>query len=123
MMHKRKPTIVSANVEAHQCCLELNIDADITDFQGHFADFPLLPGVTQIEWVMEYAQHYLAVEGLFLGMEVMKFQEPIRPKDNVSLVIEWQADKHKLVFKYYSKQAHEDVVYSSGKIKIGVASE
>ncbi|WP_040890785.1 ApeI family dehydratase [Vibrio ezurae] len=118
-MDKRKPTIIDIDVADTQATLRLNVDADILDFKGHFAHFPLLPGVSQIDWALFYAIKYLGTPAIFKGMEVIKFQEPIFPDALVTLDLSWDNDKQKLTFKYRSKQGDEWVSHSSGKMKLG----
>ncbi|MGU3845462.1 ApeI family dehydratase, partial [Vibrio diabolicus] len=66
-MDKRKPTIQNIEVSDHTAELSLRVDADILDFQGHFSHFPLLPGVTQIDWALFYAVQYMNTPKVFKG--------------------------------------------------------
>lgn len=54
-MDKRKPTILQIETQTNESTLTLKVDADLTDFKGHFKGFPILPGVTQIDWALTYA--------------------------------------------------------------------
>lgn len=122
-MIKRKPTVISSEINEFDALLVLYIDEDILDFSGHFADFPLLPGVSQIDWAFYYAKNMLKIEGVFTGMEVVKFQEPIRPKAQVLLTLKWDKSKQKLDFSYTSKSQGKVMIHSSGKMSVGVSSE
>jgi len=115
-MKKRKPTILSQQVENNQVTLVLKVDHDIQDFEGHFPSFPLLPGVTQLDWVLFYAKEILTLSLPFSGIDVIKFQEPILPNAIVTLTISWDSNKNKLQFTYFSV---EKTLYSTGKIKLG----
>ena len=118
-MEKRKPTLLKAQTVNDQVTLSFKVDADLLDFRGHFTHFPLLPGVTQIDWALHYAIRYLNTPEKFKGMEVIKFQEPILPNAEVTLDLNWDSDKQKLAFKYSSQQAQRLVIHSSGKMKLG----
>lgn len=122
-MEKRKPTITRTEVKENNAVLEFKVDADILDFRGHFAHFPLLPGVSQIDWALHYAIETLQTPSVFKGMEVIKFQEPIRPDMNVTLELSWDESKQKLTFKYSSLRDEQIVTHSSGKMKLGEKSE
>ncbi|MDA0128288.1 3-hydroxyacyl-ACP dehydratase [Vibrio sp. MarTm2] len=122
-MEKRKPTIIRTDIKEHQATLELKVDADLLDFQGHFTHFPLLPGVTQIDWALHYAIETLNAPRVFKGMEVIKFQEPIRPNMLVTLELTWDSAKQKLAFKYASTRDEQIIVHSSGKMRLGDKSE
>tara|TARA_Y100001956_G_C4128762_1_gene192088 strand:- start:6 stop:374 length:369 start_codon:yes stop_codon:yes gene_type:complete len=122
-MEKRKPTITRTEVKENNAVLEFKVDADILDFRGHFAHFPLLPGVSQIDWALHYAIETLQTPSVFKDMEVIKFQEPIRPDMNVTLELSWDESKQKLTFKYSSLHDEQIVTHSSGKMKLGEKSE
>jgi len=123
MIAKRKPTLLACTQTEQQVILRLKADKDILDFSGHFTHFPLLPGVTQIDWALHYAVQHLQVPPQFKGMEVIKFQEPILPDAEVELVLSWDAAKSKLAFTYRSERNGAPVTHSSGKMKLGEASE
>lgn len=123
MTQKRKPTLLSVVVEQDQATLHLRVDHDILDFSGHFSHFPLLPGVTQIDWAVAYAKEFLRTPPSFKGMEVIKFQEPILPDSEVSLQLKWDDEKQKLHFAYTSQRNGAVVNHSTGKMKLGNASE
>lgn len=113
-MSHRKATILKQQVTANKAVLTLQMDADIVYFAGHFPGYPLLPGVTQIDWAIFYGKKILATGARFAGMEVIKFQEPILPGSVVLLTLTWDADKQKLHFSYSS----ENRQHSSGRIKL-----
>ncbi len=115
MTNKRKPTLLFQSSSDVSARLELKVDADLLDFTGHFPSFALLPGVTQIDWVMYYAKQAFGLPYVFAGMEVLKFQEPILPGSTVWLDLIWDPERCKLQFKYH----YQDKVFSSGKIKLG----
>ncbi|MCL9774237.1 ApeI family dehydratase [Vibrio methylphosphonaticus] len=118
-MTKRKPTVLQSDVQSPCATLSLQVDEDILDFCGHFADFPLLPGVTQIDWALYYAVELLKVPSAFKGMEVIKFQEPILPDAIITLSLHWNDETQKLAFKYSSVSGDDGIVHSSGKMKLG----
>ncbi|EPN4931889.1 3-hydroxyacyl-ACP dehydratase [Vibrio fluvialis] len=122
-MIKRKPTLLATDIQPSQATLSLRVDADILDFSGHFPQFALLPGVSQIDWAIFYACELLSTPDQFKGMEVIKFQEPILPDMEVTLTLNWDADKQKLAFQYRSKRDGHPVVHSSGKMKLGERSD
>ncbi|QLK62294.1 hydroxymyristoyl-ACP dehydratase [Enterobacteriaceae bacterium Kacie_13] len=94
--------------------LELQLSAELFWFRGHFPSSPILPGVTQVNWVMEYASTLLGLDKSFSGMEVVKFQRPLLPGEIVNVQIDWLKGKHRLVFRYSLGEA----IASSGKITL-----
>jgi len=122
-VNKRKPTVIDTQLTDNGAVLKLKADADIVDFQGHFPAYPLLPGVTQIDWAVYYGKTLLNTPAEFCGMEAIKFQEPIQPENIVELTLSWQAEKEKLQFSFHSLAAStgERVIHSSGRIKLAAA--
>ncbi|MGF1688560.1 3-hydroxyacyl-ACP dehydratase [Photobacterium japonica] len=118
---KRKPTILAQQVNAHHAVLTLHVTADITDFQGHFTDYPLLPGVTQIEWAVHYGRTCLSLTGEFAGMDALKFQQPILPNSHVVLTLTWSPEKHSLRFCYTSQEGEVEHTHASGRITLSEA--
>ncbi len=113
-MSQRKATIIEQKIEDNEALLTLKVDGSIADFSGHFPNYPLLPGVTQIDWAIYFGKKLLNAGDKFAGMEVIKFQEPILPEQIVQLKLKWDATKEKLYFTYQSEGKH----HSSGRIKL-----
>lgn len=109
------PEVLSQQtIDDNRLILELRLLAELFWFQGHFPTSPILPGVTQVNWVMEYARTILGMNHDFSGMEVVKFQRPLLPGETVHLQIDWLKEKHRVVFRY----SLGDVIASSGKITL-----
>lgn len=72
--------------------LLLNITADIAYFDGHFPQAPVLAGVTQLHWVVEYCKQYFPDLAEVASVEVLKFQIMIRPGDQLTLLLERTAE-------------------------------
>jgi 3-hydroxyacyl-[acyl-carrier-protein] dehydratase len=63
-------------------------------FQGHFPDFPIMPGVLIIEALAQTAcvaalslPDYQGKIGLFAGIDRARFKRPVRPGDTLRLEI------------------------------------
>ncbi|UXI03739.1 3-hydroxyacyl-ACP dehydratase FabZ family protein [Photobacterium sp. TY1-4] len=117
-MLKRAPQVISTQYQADQIILTMWIDPELADFQGHFAGYPLLPGVTQIGWAQVFGKEFWQPR-VFAGMENVKFQQPVRPGDTVVLTLNWASDTSKLSFWYASAPDIEgkSVIHTSGRIR------
>lgn len=92
--------------------LRLQVPLDLAYFSGHFPHAPVLPGVVQVDWAQQLARRYLALPPRFAGLEVLKFQQLIRPGDTLVLTLRFDAERGKLHFAY----RNGDAPCSSGRI-------
>ena len=109
---KFKPSVFSEQRFDDGILLKLWIDEHIVFFRGHFSNFQILPGVTQIDWAYQYGTTLLETPLGFKGMEVIKFFKPITPNAEVELTLKWRADNRKLDFIFQSLKGK----HSSGRI-------
>lgn len=99
--------------------LELDVPPDLAHFTGHFPQTPVLPGVVQVDWAQQLARGLIDdLPTRFCGMEVLKFQQLVRPGDRLQLTLRFDAERGKLYFAYRNGEA----ACSSGRILLGAAS-
>ena len=91
---------------------ELEIEADLRVFDGHFPVAPVLPGVAQLDWAVSFGRECFPIAGDFLRVEALKFQRPVRPGDRIALSLTWRDATSTLVFAYSSGGQ----MHSSGRI-------
>lgn len=113
-----QPEILSERIEADAAQLQLRIAPELDYFAGHFAGFPILPGVVQLNWAIGYARERLGVKGVFAELDNLKFQAPIQPPLEVALQLRWDAVRRRLEFSY-SDAARK---YSSGRVLFGAGA-
>ncbi|EHK70434.1 AMP-dependent synthetase and ligase [Pseudomonas psychrotolerans L19] len=92
--------------------LELEVAPDLAFFSGHFPTAPVVPGVVQVGWAQRLARQHLDLPADFAGMEVLKFQQLLRPGDRVTLTFHFDASRSKLHFAFRQGTA----ACSSGRI-------
>jgi 3-hydroxymyristoyl/3-hydroxydecanoyl-(acyl carrier protein) dehydratase len=79
--------------------LTVRLEADSPFFRGHFEGFPVLPGVVQLNnLVLENARTRWPQLGRLLKVSGLKFRRPIRPRDEVSVVLE-RREGNRVVFE------------------------
>jgi 3-hydroxymyristoyl/3-hydroxydecanoyl-(acyl carrier protein) dehydratase len=92
---------------------EFLVDAYISDdlswFEGHFPDQPVLPGVVQTHWACELAQHLFMLEGV-KKVNNLKFKTMILPNTHLSLNMKFNDEKKSVSFVFKSK----DATFSTG---------
>ncbi|RON17685.1 AMP-binding protein [Pseudomonas brassicacearum] len=98
--------------------LQLAVPPDLAYFSGHFPQTPVLPGVVQVEWAMSLGQQLMDLPAKFAGMEVLKFQQLVRPGDEIQLHLRFDPERSKLYFAY----RNETATCSSGRILLEAPS-
>jgi acyl-coenzyme A synthetase/AMP-(fatty) acid ligase/3-hydroxymyristoyl/3-hydroxydecanoyl-(acyl carrier protein) dehydratase len=99
--------------------LQLSVPPDLAYFSGHFPTAPVLPGVVQVEWALSLGQQFMNLPGRFAGMEVLKFQQLVRPGDEVQLHLRHDVERAKLYFTYRNEAA----TCSSGRVLLEVLGD
>jgi acyl-coenzyme A synthetase/AMP-(fatty) acid ligase/3-hydroxymyristoyl/3-hydroxydecanoyl-(acyl carrier protein) dehydratase len=98
--------------------LRLVVPPDLSYFSGHFPNAPVLPGVVQVDWAMSLGRQLLDLPPRFVGMEVLKFQQLVRPGDEIQLNLRFDHERGKLYFAYRNEAA----ACSSGRIVLGASN-
>ncbi|KFX71389.1 AMP-binding protein [Pseudomonas taeanensis MS-3] len=114
----QQPQLLGQREADGQWHLELEVPLDLAHFTGHFPQTPVLPGVVQIDWAQQLARQLIAeLPPRFCGMEVLKFQQLVRPGDRLQLSLRFDASRGKLYFAYRNGAA----ACSSGRILLAAA--
>jgi 3-hydroxymyristoyl/3-hydroxydecanoyl-(acyl carrier protein) dehydratase len=106
------PVVESVKHHEDAVELELLIPSNLLYFKGHFDQAPVLPGVVQIHWAIEFGRQYFRLPETFTGLEVIKFQDLIIPQAQIKLTLHHPRHSNKLSFSYTSFRGR----HSSGRI-------
>jgi 3-hydroxyacyl-[acyl-carrier-protein] dehydratase len=98
--------------ESTHIAVDLHIPDTLDHFTGHFPQYPVLPGVVQIDWAIGIAHRYFLFSTSFKALENIKFQALILPNTDITLGLRWDKNKAALHFSYSKNQR----TYSSGRI-------
>ncbi|MDO4433396.1 MAG: AMP-binding protein [Alysiella sp.] len=93
-------------------CFTGSVPLDLLYFSGHFAQFPLVPGVIELQWVLDLAARFAWGKRSIVRVENLKYQQFLRPNDVVSVLLQYDVEKDKLVFKL----SNDEIIYASGRI-------
>lgn len=113
----KAPEVLEQTESGGEWSLQLSVPPDLAYFSGHFPKAPVLPGVVQVEWALNLGRQLLNLTGAFAGMEVLKFQQLVRPGDQIQLHLRFDPERSKLYFAYRNDTA----TCSSGRILLGTA--
>lgn len=100
------------NQKQHYACFKGKVPIDLRWFAGHFHQFPLVPGVIEIQWVMDLANHLMWDTQQLSHIENLKYQHFIRPNDEITLSLTFDPIKRKI---HFSLQHHNHTC-ASGRI-------
>lgn len=111
------PELLSEKTEGDVWQLTLKMPEDLFYFEGHFDRAKILPGVVQLKWAVHFGKPHFSIDGAFLRLEAIKFQQVVVPGNEVLLELSNTPDESKLYFKYMVN----GVAASSGRIVFGGA--
>ncbi|MCU1740195.1 MULTISPECIES: AMP-binding protein [unclassified Pseudomonas] len=111
------PEVLSQHEMDGEWLLQLAVPPDLAYFSGHFPVTPVLPGVVQVDWALELGRQRLELPEKFAGMEVLKFQQLVRPGDQLELSLRFDRERSKLHFAFRNTNA----ACSSGRIVLEAA--
>ena len=108
------PKLVSRTEDGDTRRFEFDITENLDWFQGHFLDFPVLPGVVQLRWAVELSQESFGFDSGPCEIMRLQFKSVIVPPLAVELTLT-QTGPADARFEYKG-QGQE---YSQGKLVFG----
>ncbi len=113
----RRPVLIDVKVAQGHVDAELLVTPDLAGFSGHFPDFPILPGVVQLDWAVHYAQEYLHLAEPVLRVERLKFTCPISPNTALRLSLVYDEGKASVDFRFYRVlDGMRELLFSQGRL-------
>ncbi|MBK8180217.1 MAG: acyl-CoA synthetase [Planctomycetes bacterium] len=98
--------------------LELEVPADLWCMRGHFDGFPVVPGVVQLQWVLDWARQWSGADLPLRGIEALKFKQILVGKARFRLRLEHAADPAKVRFRLWNEAGE----FSSGRVIFATAA-
>jgi 3-hydroxymyristoyl/3-hydroxydecanoyl-(acyl carrier protein) dehydratase len=94
------PIVLSITTTDQEVALQLGLPEELPGFQGHYPGFPILPGVVQIDWVMQLAAAHLRCGQASATDFRIKFKHVITPGSALSLTLRHDPAHGRLAFVY-----------------------
>lgn len=111
----RRPEITSETRDGATAVLHFHVSPAFDYFNGHFDGYPILPGIVQVHWAIEFARRCFGVSAQFAGIENLKFLRLVPPGVKLALALRYDPAKRKMYFSYDGST----VKYSSGTVIFG----
>lgn len=96
----RHPNWHLAQKTENEVVFTARIPLDLVYLKGHFSNFPLVPGVVELQWAVEQIPILLGREIMIERVDNLKYQAFIRPHDQVELRLTWMAEKQRVKFTF-----------------------
>lgn len=113
-----EPTLLAVTQQDEVVHIRLLVQPELCWFVGHFSEQPLLPGVVQTNWAIEFGRRYLSLPPQFRYLSNMKFMRFILPGTQLTLRLQYVPAKSELHFEYHDGTA----VCASGRVGFGAES-
>ena len=66
---------------------------DLVYLKDHFAEFPLVPGVIELQWISEKIKAFFGKEVIIRSFDKLKYQTFLRPNDRFDIQLKWDSSK------------------------------
>lgn len=109
-----EPIVTAIRQDGPKAELDLEIPPDLRWFDGHFPHAPVLPGVVQLEWALEFGRRRFGLRQPAARLFQVKFKSVVQPGDRLILRLAHDAAAGRLKFSY----DREDGTCSSGSITL-----
>jgi 3-hydroxymyristoyl/3-hydroxydecanoyl-(acyl carrier protein) dehydratase len=109
-----EPVVRAVERTAEGVVLALDLPADLACFRGHYAGFPILPAVVQIDWVMRLGVAHMQCPLPSATDFRVKFRRVITPGNPLLLTLQKDAPRRRLDFVYRLG----DAVASQGRVTL-----
>src|SRR5579872_3282017 len=96
----KNPEVISVTRSEDQVELSLIIPPALHYFRGHFPSFPILPGMVQLDWAIQYGNRHFALGAASPTTIRIKFRKPIRPNHRVTLTLKYLRARKSIEFNY-----------------------
>lgn len=75
----RHPHLMKKELTDTGCILHLQVPENLYYLEGHFRQVPIVAGVCQLKWVIDYIEAHTGAKLYIAAMEAVKFSRPLFP--------------------------------------------
>ncbi|HUX79845.1 MAG TPA: hypothetical protein VMW10_08910 [Alphaproteobacteria bacterium] len=106
------PVILFKTLTENRAEFGLRIPRELAYFDGHFPDLPIVPGIVQLHWAVEFAKEVFNISGIVREGRQIKFSNLMRPLDEPCLVLEHVSENSLIIYHYKAGEK----TYASGRL-------
>jgi 3-hydroxymyristoyl/3-hydroxydecanoyl-(acyl carrier protein) dehydratase len=113
----RRPVLIDVKVAQGHVDLQLLVTPELAGFAGHFPDFPILPGVVQLDWAAHYAREFLLLNEPVVRVERLKSTCPISPNTQLQLSLSYDVSTTSVDFRFcLHPHTARELLFSQGRL-------
>ena len=90
--------------ESTEISLQFHVPENLVCCDGHFEDYPVVPGVAQIHWAAGYIGDLVQHPVALTAIEALKFHNPLLPGQNCLLKLQHTSGTQKINFRFHAEQ-------------------
>jgi len=112
------PLFNQVSVDHNMVEFGMTVHPNLSYFEGHFPDQPVLPGVVQVHWAGELAKQVFNLDHsdwIFKELKKSKFSNVVLPNTQLSLNIKFKPESGLVSFSYTNSEQR----FSSGQFLFG----
>jgi 3-hydroxymyristoyl/3-hydroxydecanoyl-(acyl carrier protein) dehydratase len=94
------PQILEKKIFENSAQLVLRIPENLLYLDGHFPQMPIVAGVVQLHWAIQFARDIFSLTDLIENASQIKFNNLIRPQDKVTLTLTVNPETQNLIYTY-----------------------
>lgn len=95
----KDPVWLEEKLEGNSFQATGKVPLDLVYLKNHFTEFPLVPGVVELQWIFEQMTKLISSSYICSHIDKLKFQKFLRPADQFILNLKWDETKGKVTFQ------------------------
>jgi 3-hydroxymyristoyl/3-hydroxydecanoyl-(acyl carrier protein) dehydratase len=106
------PQVLSTKQTDTGCIVYLRVPDDLAYLEGHFPQAPIVAGVCQLKWVIDYIELHTGKPLVIEAMEAVKFHRPLLPQQLFAIELSYDD----LTTTWYYQVYAADKSFASGRL-------
>ena len=94
--------------------LQLHVSDALCYLEGHFPHMPIVAGVCQLKWVIDYIEAYSGQPLRIRAMEGIKFQRPLLPPQTFTIEFAYEAQEAAWQYRLFT----EEQQFAAGRLLV-----
>jgi 3-hydroxymyristoyl/3-hydroxydecanoyl-(acyl carrier protein) dehydratase len=108
----RHPHVLSTEQTDTGWVLHLRVPEDLFYLEGHFPQSPIVAGVCQLKWVIDYIEMHTGKPLVIKAMEAVKFHRPLLPRQLFVIDLSYEPPTTTWHYRVYAP----DKQFASGRL-------